>query len=315
MDLRSESWLGGRRGLVAGIADEHSIAYGCARMFQDCGTELAMTWLNDKARGYLGPLARELSATIMMPLDVGQVGAMEAVVDCLRERRGRLDFLLNAIAYAPRQSRITLSRPHRWVDRAVAPDWVEKPARGDARKHCVAARSADHVIMESLGNMKSVIIRAIRADDKERIAKAFRALEPGSIYLRFFSHKKELSGDELRRLTEPDRAREAALVATIGSGDEETIIGLGEYAGDGRSAHIAFAVEEDYQGRGIASRLLRNLAHLARANGVAQFEADVLVENMPMLNALRHSGLPVRESESDGIVHITLFLGDGIGNA
>ena len=105
MDLRSESWLGGRRGLVAGIADEHSIAYGCACMFQDCGTKLAVTWLNDKAWGYLGPLARELSATIMMPLDVGQAGATEAVVDCLRERRGRLDFLLNAIAYAPRQSR------------------------------------------------------------------------------------------------------------------------------------------------------------------------------------------------------------------
>jgi len=83
----------------------------------------------------------------MMPLDVGQVGAMDAVVDCLRERWGRLDFLLNAIAYAPRQSRITLSRPHRWVDRTVTPDCVDKPARRGARQRCVAPHSTDYVNM------------------------------------------------------------------------------------------------------------------------------------------------------------------------
>jgi len=54
MDIRSESLLGGRRGLVADIADEHSIAYGCARMLQNYGVELAATWLSDKARGYWG---------------------------------------------------------------------------------------------------------------------------------------------------------------------------------------------------------------------------------------------------------------------
>jgi RimJ/RimL family protein N-acetyltransferase len=180
---------------------------------------------------------------------------------------------------------------------------------------CGLLRLLANQVMESLGDSKGVTIRAIRADDNERIVRAFRALEPRSVYLRFFSYKKEVGGHELRRLTEPDRARDVVLVATIGSGNDETIIGLGHYVRSGPSADIAFIVEEDYQGRGIASRLLRNLAHLARANGIAQFEADVLVENIPMLNALRHSGLPVRESESDGIVHMTLFLGDCTGNA
>ncbi len=101
MDVQSESRLRGRKGLVVGIANEHSIAYGCARMFRGCGAELAVTWLNDKARPYVEPLARELAATVMMPLDVEQPGAMEAVFDTIRERWGRLDFVLHSIAYAP----------------------------------------------------------------------------------------------------------------------------------------------------------------------------------------------------------------------
>ena len=67
IDVR-ESLLGGRKGLVIGIANQHSIAYGCARMFCDCGADLAVTWLNDKARPYVEPIGRELSASIMLPL-------------------------------------------------------------------------------------------------------------------------------------------------------------------------------------------------------------------------------------------------------
>jgi GNAT superfamily N-acetyltransferase len=165
--------------------------------------------------------------------------------------------------------------------------------------------------MKRRGHLIDVTIRAVRPDDKARIVEAFRALEPRSIYLRFFSHKKELSSEELRQVTEPDRARGVVLVATIGSGDQEIIIGLGEYVRSGPGAEIAFAVEEDYQGRGIASRLLQQLAQLARENGVLQFEAHVLADNTPMLNVFHHSGLRMRESVSDGIVHVTLFLGNG----
>jgi enoyl-[acyl-carrier protein] reductase I len=101
MDVRSESLLSGRKGLVVGIANDESIAYGCARMFRRCGAELAVTWLNDKARPHVAPLARELAATIAMPLDVEQPGAMEAVFDAVRARWGRLDFVLHSIAFAP----------------------------------------------------------------------------------------------------------------------------------------------------------------------------------------------------------------------
>jgi GNAT superfamily N-acetyltransferase len=158
-----------------------------------------------------------------------------------------------------------------------------------------------------------ITIRPIRTQDKAAIVEAFHALEPRSIYLRFLFPKKELSDEELRRLTGPDGVREAVLVATIPAGSGERIVGLGRYAGNGECAQLAFTVEEDYQGRGIASGLLRRLARLARENGIARFEAHVLAENGPMLSVLRHSGLPVTELENDGIVTVTLDLDGGCG--
>jgi len=154
-----------------------------------------------------------------------------------------------------------------------------------------------------------ITIRAVRPDDKERIVKAFRALDRRSVYLRFFSYRRDLSEEELRRVTECDGVSEAVLVATVGSGDEETIVGLGGYVRSGAAADIAFVVEEDFQGRGIASRLLQQLAHIARASGITRFEADVLAENTPMLTVLRRSGLPMGTSHGGaGVVHATLSL-------
>ena len=156
--------------------------------------------------------------------------------------------------------------------------------------------------------MTGITIRAVRPDDKERLVTAFKALEPRSVYLRFFSLKKELSDQELRRVTECDGASEVALVATIGGDDRETIVAMGNYVRAGAAAEIAFAVEEDFQGRGIAARLLRQLADIARTNGVSQLEADVLAENTPMLKVFRKSGLRMRERRSQGVVHATLLL-------
>jgi GNAT superfamily N-acetyltransferase len=156
--------------------------------------------------------------------------------------------------------------------------------------------------------VSDIVVRAVRPDDKERIVRAFHALEPRSVYLRFFSCKKALSEEELRQVTECDGVSEAVLVATDGSGDREIIVGLGHYVSSGAAAEIAFVVKEDFQGRGIASRLLRQLVDLARANGIAWFEADVLAENTPMLAVFRNSGLRMRTSRAQGVVHATLSL-------
>jgi GNAT superfamily N-acetyltransferase len=169
-------------------------------------------------------------------------------------------------------------------------------------------RSPARSAADAIDAVSEITIRRVRPDDKERIVRAFRALDRRSVYLRFFSYRKELSEEELRRVTECDGVSEAMLVATVGSGDEETIVGLGDYVRSSAAADIAFAVAEDFQGRGTATRLLQQLAHIARANGIVQFEADVLAENAPMLRVLRHSGLRVREKQSESVVHATLFL-------
>src|SRR5262245_42159140 len=84
--------LEGKRGLIVGIANEQSIAWGCAKAFRALGAELAVTYLNDKARKFVEPLARELEARIMMPLDVRVPGQMEAVFERIAKDWGNLDF-------------------------------------------------------------------------------------------------------------------------------------------------------------------------------------------------------------------------------
>jgi enoyl-[acyl-carrier protein] reductase I len=95
--------LEGHKALVVGIANEQSIAYGCAKAFHAAGADLAITWLNDKARTYVEPLARELGASITAPLDVGVAGQLEAVFDLIRKQWGRLDSLVHSIAFAPKE--------------------------------------------------------------------------------------------------------------------------------------------------------------------------------------------------------------------
>lgn len=95
--------LAGRKTLVVGIANEHSIAYGCARAFREAGSELAVTWLNDKARAYVEPLATALGAEITAPLDVSVPGQLEALFEQIRGRWGRLDNLIHSIAFAPKE--------------------------------------------------------------------------------------------------------------------------------------------------------------------------------------------------------------------
>jgi len=95
--------LKGSKVLVCGIANEHSIAYGCAKAFRELGADLAITYLNEKSRSYVEPLARELEAPIFMPLDVSQPGQLEAVFARIGQEWGRLDSLVHSIAWAPKE--------------------------------------------------------------------------------------------------------------------------------------------------------------------------------------------------------------------
>lgn len=94
--------LAGKRGLVTGIANADSIAWGCAKAFRAMGAELAVTYLNDKARPHVEPLARQVDASLLMPLDLLREGELEAVFERITAEWGCLDFVLHSIAFAPR---------------------------------------------------------------------------------------------------------------------------------------------------------------------------------------------------------------------
>ena len=96
--------LDGKKGLIVGIANENSIAWGCAKAFRALGAEVAVTYLNDKAKKYIEPLARALESPIVMPLDVNVPGQMESVFDRIAAVWGRLDFVVHSIAFSPKEA-------------------------------------------------------------------------------------------------------------------------------------------------------------------------------------------------------------------
>jgi RimJ/RimL family protein N-acetyltransferase len=164
-----------------------------------------------------------------------------------------------------------------------------------------------------------VTVRGLRPDDRERMAKAVRGLDPQSIYTRLFSHRKDLTEAGLDRIMHVDPEREVVIITTTGSGADEAVVGSGRYVvttdAPLRKAEIAFAVEEDYHGQGIAGRLLQALAKVARERGIAVFEADVLAGNPSMLRVFERSGLPMRTRREGGVVHLELTLAQDAGAA
>ena len=99
---RISEMLKGKRGLVVGIANEHSIAFGAAAKLRAFGAELAITYLNEKAEPHVRPLGEHIQASLILPLDVEKPGELEAAFDRIKSEWGRLDFLIHSIAFAPR---------------------------------------------------------------------------------------------------------------------------------------------------------------------------------------------------------------------
>jgi len=95
--------LKGAKALVTGIANQQSIAYGCASAFRTLGADVAITYINEKTKSYVEPLAKELEAPIFMPLDVSHEGELEAVFERIASDWGRLDIVVHSLAYAPRE--------------------------------------------------------------------------------------------------------------------------------------------------------------------------------------------------------------------
>ena len=175
---------------------------------------------------------------------------------------------------------------------------------------------ANYTVVEQLRDKRPATIRAIKPGDKELFREAFKGLEAGSIYLRFFGPRKELTDRELVQATEVDFVRTVALVACVQESAGERVIGGARYfVLEGQdppsAAEIAFLVEEDYHGQGLASILFKHLLLIGRKQGISRFEADVLHGNKKMLRVFERAGLPVVTKASSDSIHVTVFLNKG----
>ena len=170
----------------------------------------------------------------------------------------------------------------------------------------------NYYAQETLKNGLQVTLRAIRPDDSERLLAAFKELDERTVYLRFFG-PRQVSHHDLTEASDVDFVRTIALVVCIQDGAAEKIIGGGRYIAFGDAeppdmAEVAFMVEEDYHGLGIAGKVLRHLAGIAKDKGIVEFHAEVLPGNKGMLAVFNKSGFPVKQEYEDGVAHVTLSL-------
>ena len=145
---------------------------------------------------------------------------------------------------------------------------------------------------------RRVRLRAVRADDKERLQAAIRGLSAESRYSRFMSPLRELSPQMLERAARPDADRELQLVAVVGEGEQEEIVGGARYAGPPGSTdcEFAIAVVDEWHGFGLARQLLEALMRAARARGFTRMEGYILATNAAMLGLAKRLGFVPLES-------------------
>jgi GNAT superfamily N-acetyltransferase len=169
---------------------------------------------------------------------------------------------------------------------------------------------------ELLPDGDTIIIRAIRADDRDRFALAFQqfAKNPVSVHFRFHGFKRSLSESETKDMTDVDFVDHVALVATFGTDRESPLIGAGRYIVCASPRHhraeVAFAVLDEHQGKGIGSLLLQHLATIGRARRIREFQAEVLADNNQMIAVLEGSGFPVQRFTEFGVVRLLLTIAD-----
>jgi len=103
-ELTHSSILKGQKALIVGVANDRSIAWGCAEAMHRAGAEIAMTYLNDKARPHVEPLASAVEASLLLPLEVRDSTQVDALFEAIASQWGQLDILVHSIAFAPRQA-------------------------------------------------------------------------------------------------------------------------------------------------------------------------------------------------------------------
>ena len=173
----------------------------------------------------------------------------------------------------------------------------------------LSAKNSESV--ELLDGMQ-VLIRPIRVDDAPRLQSLFGRLSQTSIYYRFLGLRKELSGEQARRLADLDYQTQMALVATCGNGADEDVIAVARYSVLPGSrpveAEAAIVVEDRHQSKGLGTLLLERLAAYATAHGIRTFLAEIRHDNGRILRLIRRSGLPSQSRLEAGVLVLRVGL-------
>ena len=194
----------------------------------------------------------------------------------------------------------------------------EPAARPDGTAHIKTGASAVsrgpclEPVTIAMPDGHAIAVRAITADDRDRVAAFVRKLTPQSRRRRFFSAIRELSAAMLDRLTHPDPARERVLVATSGAGPNRRIVALAQVTptDDGQDCEFALVVADDLQGQGLGIRMMGALIDAARAAGYREVVGEVLRDNRAMLALARRAGFEARSSKDPTLTRIVRLVGN-----
>ena len=155
-----------------------------------------------------------------------------------------------------------------------------------------------------------VFVRPIRPDDEPMMKEMFYSFSERTRYLRFHGPMKAFPHNRLQVFCNVDYKEEMALIGLVGEPDEEEVVAVGAYNHDpsDNSAEVAFTVRDDWQNRGLGTCLFDHLVKIGRERNIERFVAEVLPENIPMLNVFNHSNCHVSTSTEGGVVHVTIIL-------
>jgi RimJ/RimL family protein N-acetyltransferase len=171
------------------------------------------------------------------------------------------------------------------------------------------AEAADYSAAEMLLDGSRIEIRALRPADRASLLAAVGRTSAESLYRRFFAVRQSFSEREITDFLDVDFVGHVALIAVIEEAEQPVIAGGGRYAViQPGKAEVAFAVVDQYQGRGIGAALMRHLAVIARSTGLQELVAEVLPGNTAMLKVLQKSGLPQTAKHESGVMHVVLRL-------
>ncbi|MDM7912990.1 MAG: GNAT family N-acetyltransferase, partial [Methanotrichaceae archaeon] len=154
----------------------------------------------------------------------------------------------------------------------------------------------------------NVLLRPVKITDETLLKNFFYALSEDSMYLRFFSMRRDMPHQRLQEFMVIDYSRKMVILAVLQDKEKETIIGLGQYEvnRDMHTAEVAIVVRDEYQNQGVGRVILSYLTYLARRQGLLGFTAEVLVENKPMIALFEKMGFDIEKRREEGVYEMSV---------